>query len=164
MNVDCREWKDELLDAALTGTPSSRLDEHLRECSGCMEKWTELRAKRERMDVLLPQLAQGAEPTPGFHARVLAAANETREKQVRRLWQLAAAAVVVAAALGLGVRLRDRTQTHLSVDDKSAAQKLADWRAPTDVLLQAPEQEMLKATPRLGDSYFALPADKDSEE
>lgn len=42
--------------------------------------------------------------------------------------------------------------------------KLADWRAPSDVLLQTPGREILWTTPRLGESYLHLPAKTDKEE
>lgn len=36
----------------------------------------------------------------------------------------------------------------------AAAQKLAEWRAPSDVLLLTPGGDFLRATPKLGDSYL----------
>ncbi len=164
MTGDCTKWHEELLDAALTGNPASGLNEHLAECSRCAEEWTALRSKRERMDAILPLLAQGEEPSAGFRARVVAAASEQHQQDRRRLWQLAAAAAVLVAAIGIGVVELRQSRTNLSANDHAAAQKLADWRAPSDVLLQAPEQEMLNATPRLGESYFQVPAKKDWEE
>ena len=163
MKSDCGKWKDELLDGALTGIPSSELREHLSLCAYCMQQWTELCGKRERMDALLPLQMQDAEPSPGFGARVVAA-SETRQKERRRMWQFAGAAAVVIVAIGLGMGLQERPRTRRPADENSAAQKLADWRAPTDVLLDAPEQDMLKVTPQLGDSYVHLPANKDWEE
>ena len=164
MTGDCGKWRDELSGAALTGNPAHGLNEHLAECSRCADKWSALRAKRERMDAILPFLAQGEEPSPGFPARVVAAASEKQQNDRRRLWQLAATAAVLVAVIGIGMSQLRQSRTNISANDHAAAQKLGEWRAPSDVLLQAPEQGMLDATPRLGDSYFQVPAKKDWEE
>jgi predicted anti-sigma-YlaC factor YlaD len=164
MSIGCRKWHDALLEAALTGIPASILREHLSECSRCTEEWIALRAKQERLDSLLPLLVQDAEPSPEFRAQVVAAASEKHQKDRRRLWQFAAAAAVLVAALGIGIGQRERARTNISANDHAAAQKLAEWRAPTDVLLVAPAPEMLEATPRLGEWYFQVPANKDWEE
>ena len=46
----------------------------------------------------------------------------------------------------------------------AAAEKLADWRAPSDVLLETPGREILRTTPRLGESYLHAPVKTDKEE
>jgi hypothetical protein len=46
----------------------------------------------------------------------------------------------------------------------AAAEKLAEWRAPSDVLLETPGQEILRTTPRLGESYLRVPVKTDQEE
>jgi hypothetical protein len=38
-----------------------------------------------------------------------------------------------------------------------AAQTLAVWRAPSDVLLQTPGQAFLRTTPKFGESYLGSP-------
>jgi hypothetical protein len=48
--------------------------------------------------------------------------------------------------------------------DLAAAQKLAEWRAPSDVLLATPGQEILRTSPKLGESYLRVPAKKNEEE
>ena len=52
----------------------------------------------------------------------------------------------------------------IPVDELAAAQKLAEWRAPSDGLLVTPGQEMLLTMPRLGESYLNVPLKKDEEE
>jgi hypothetical protein len=46
----------------------------------------------------------------------------------------------------------------------AAAERLAEWRAPSDVLLETPGREILWKTPRLGESYLHVPVTKDREE
>jgi hypothetical protein len=45
-------------------------------------------------------------------------------------------------------------------EELAAAQKLAEWRAPSDSLLKTPGQEILKTTPKLGDAYFPVSVNK----
>jgi hypothetical protein len=49
-------------------------------------------------------------------------------------------------------------------DELAAAQKLAEWRAPSDGLLATPGQEILQKMPRLGESYLRVPVKTDEEE
>ncbi len=46
----------------------------------------------------------------------------------------------------------------------AAAEKLAEWRAPSDVLLETPGREILRTTPRLGESYLHVPVKTNEEE
>ncbi len=46
----------------------------------------------------------------------------------------------------------------------AAAEKLVEWRAPSDVLLETPGRDILRATPRLGESYLHVPVKTDEEE
>lgn len=49
-------------------------------------------------------------------------------------------------------------------DDLAVAEKLAEWRAPSDVLLETPGNEILRTTPKLGESYLKTGAKKNREE
>jgi hypothetical protein len=49
-------------------------------------------------------------------------------------------------------------------DELAAAQRLAEWRAPSDGLLVTPGREILRTMPRLGESYLNVPLKKDEEE
>lgn len=167
MKKACEEWKDQLLEAALTGTAPEGLEEHLRGCVGCGAELRELRARRERLDTLLPMMTRGAEPSGDFRARVLAAAESAREgKRARpwRVWTLAGATAVIVVALVAGLTLQKKNGGVVPQDELASAQKLAEWRAPSDSLLRTPGQELLKSTPKLGNSYLQLPVKTDEEE
>jgi len=167
MKSDCAKWKDQLLEAALTGAAAGGLEEHILECTSCAEELATLRARRARLDTLLPRVAQGAEPSPEFRARVLAAAEAASEaKRVRpwRVWGLAVATAVIVAALTIGLTLHRRAAGTVPQNDLAAAEKLVEWRAPSDVLLKTPGQEVLLTTPRLGETYLRVPVKTDEEE
>jgi len=167
MKNACESLKDQLLEAALTGSLAAGLEEHLRTCTICSEEMDNVRTRKARLDTLLPLVAQGSEPSANFRARVLAAAEAAREgKQARpwRVWTLAGATAVVVVVLMIGVTLQRRTARMIPGDELAAAQKLAEWRAPSDGLLVTPGQEILRTMPRLGESYRNVPVKKDEEE
>ena len=167
MKNACEKWKDQLLEAALTGSATKDLAEHLQSCASCAGELDEVRARRARLDGLLPLVAQGAEPSADFRARVLAAAESASEgKRARpwRVWTLAGATTVVVVALMVGVPLLRKNGPAVPEDELTAAQKLAEWRAPSDGLLKTPGQEILMTTPKLGNSYLNVPLKTDEEE
>jgi hypothetical protein len=156
-----------LLEAALTGAAAANLEKHVLKCTNCTEKLAVLRARRERLEALLPLVAQGAEPSAGFRARVLAAAgaaSEAKRGWPWRKWALAGAAAVIVAALMAGLTLHRRAAGTVPKAELAAAEKLTEWRAPSDVLLKTPGQEILRTTPRLGESYLHAPVKTDEEE
>jgi hypothetical protein len=163
----CEKWKDQLLEAALTGTTAKDLEEHLRGCAKCSVELDESRVRATRLDALLPLVAQSAEPSANFRARVLAAAEAKVEGKRARpwgAWTLAGATAVVVTVLMVGVGLQRRTARMIPGEELATAQKLAEWRAPSDGLLVTPGQEMLRKMPRLGESYLNVPVKKDEEE
>jgi hypothetical protein len=175
MKNDCAKWKDQLLEAALTGTsprtPAGGLAEHMSKCANCTAELSALRAARERLDTFLPLVAQGAEPSVDFRARVLAAAEATRKTTHETTrggawpgWQWAAAAALIVAALVIGLTLHRKAGQSVPQNELAAAQKLSEWRAPSDVLLETPGREILQTTPRLGESYLPVPAKTDRED
>src|SRR2546429_8492090 len=102
MKNACESLKEQLLEAALTGSLTAGLEEHLRTCTICSEEMDNVCTRKARLDTLLPLVAQGSEPSANFRARVLAAAEAAREgKQARpwRGWTLAGATAVVVAGL-----------------------------------------------------------------
>jgi hypothetical protein len=166
MKNDCEKWNDQILEAALTGAASTDFEKHLRGCAICSSALDAARARKAQMDQLLPLVARGAEPPVDFRARVLVAAeaaNEGKRARHWRLWTLAgtAAAIVV---LVIGVTMYRRTAQAVPEEELAAAQKLAEWRAPSDGLLRTPGQEILKAMPRLGKSYLNVPVKTNEEE
>jgi hypothetical protein len=119
------------------------------------------------LDALLPLVTQGAEPPANFRARVLAAAGAAGEGKRARPWRvltLAGAAAVVVVVLMIGVTLQRRTARMIRGDELATAQKLAEWRAPSDGLLVTPGQEILRTMPKLGESYLNVPVKKGEEE
>ncbi|HEY0703576.1 MAG TPA: hypothetical protein VGD60_12490 [Candidatus Acidoferrales bacterium] len=159
-----------MVEAALTGKPNGFLDEHLRQCSDCANEFKELQARREKMDALLPLVANGAEPHPGFRAQVLAAAEAAsapKRAGYRRVWVWAGAVAAVVLFVLVGLVLHRRVAQNaeqareqnraLPQTELIAAQRLAEWRAPSDVLLQTPGQEFLRTTPKFGESYLDSP-------
>src|SRR5260370_22772654 len=87
MKKACEKWSDQLLEAALTGATAQDLEEHLRACTNCSEELSELRARKARLDALLPLTAQAAGPSVDFRARVLAAAEAASEGKSARPWR-----------------------------------------------------------------------------
>ena len=167
MKNACEIWKDQLLEAALTGSLTTGLEEHLRTCTICSEEMDNLRTRKARLDTLLPLVAQGSEPSANFRAQLLAAAGAAREgKRARpwRVWTLAGATAVVVVVLMMGLTLQRRTARMIPENELAAAQKLTEWRAPSDGLLVTPGQEILRTMPRLGESYLDVPVKTDEEE
>ena len=166
----CHERKDSLLEAALSETPGAAdaaLQEHLQHCSGCREQLEALRARRARMEPALPLIAQGAEPPVEFHARVMQAAAEEKPRFLQtvrsrftlsqRRWLLAVPALagVTIAAVLLAPKPRPN---RLSEEDVAAVTPLANFQSPTAALLETPGQELLRGTPRVGETYFNISA------
>jgi anti-sigma factor RsiW len=167
MTNACEKWNEPLRDAALTGTAAKELEEHLSGCAKCSAELEEVRARAARLDALLPLVVQSAEPSVDFRTRVLAAAEargEGKRGRPWRLWTLAGVAAVVVVVLMISVSWQRRTGGMIPRDELTGAQKLAEWRAPSDALLATPGQEMLRKMPRLGESYLNVPVKKNEEE
>ncbi len=167
MKNDCAKWKDELLEAALTRAAAAGLREHMSQCADCTAELAALRARSERLDTLLPLVARGSEPSADFRARVLAAADATGETSCGIAWpewqRAGAMAAIIVAALVITFTLYRRDARTLPPSELTSAQKLSEWRAPSDVLLKTPGLEILQTTPRLGNSYMPVPAKTDKE-
>ena len=167
MKNGCEKWQDRLREAALAGTVASDLEEHLRTCASCSVELEEVRARAGRLDALLPLLMKGAEPSANFRAGVLAAAAAASERtraRPWRAWTLSGAAAMVVVVLVIEVALQRRAVRTIPADELAAAQKLAEWKAPSDSLLLTPGQEILRKMPRLGETYLKVPAKTDEEE
>ena len=167
MKIECEKWKDQLLEAALTGTTAKDLEEHLQSCANCFTKLDEVRARKARLDELLPLVARGSEPPADFRARVLAAAgfaNVGKRARLWRVWTLAGATAVAVTLLMVGLTLLRKNGPVVPQEELAAAQKLAEWRAPSEGLLRTPGQEILRTMPRLGKSYLDVPVKTEKEE
>jgi hypothetical protein len=159
MKETCEKWRDQLLEAALTGATAKDFEEHLRSCTICSTELDAVRERKALMDELLPLVARGAEPPADFRARVLAAAEAAGEGKRTRRWRLwtLAGATAAMVMLMIGAAMYRRTAQTIPRDEITAIQKLAEWRAPSDSLLMTPGQEILKTTPKLGQSYLSVP-------
>src|SRR5258708_40297864 len=95
MNNNCTQWKDALLEAALSDRPAAGLERHLSQCSKCAANLAALRARRERLDALLPLAIRGPEPSAGFHGRLMNAAESAGRPNPKAwpAWGLAAAPI-----------------------------------------------------------------------
>jgi hypothetical protein len=168
MKKACEKWKDQLLEAALTESAGEDLAEHLRACTDCATELKTLEARRARLDAVLPLVAQSSEPSADFRARVLAAVEDggiNPPLQRRwRMWTLAGATAAAAIMLVLGAWWYRETARTIRPDEIAAAQRLVEWRAPSDSLLATPGQEILRTTPKLGESYLNVPSKKLEEE
>jgi hypothetical protein len=167
MKNDCGRWKNELLEAALTGTMAPELEQHLASCGECVKTMEVLRERRERLDALLPRVARGAEPPAGLGAKVLAAAQvaERQDHVTRRwTWRLVAATATIAAVVTAALVAR-RFPPRANADPEiAAAERLARWQAPSDTLLETPGYEILRSTPKLGETYLQTPVRTNEEE
>jgi anti-sigma factor RsiW len=168
MKKACEKWKDQLLEATVTESVGEDLAEHLRTCADCAAELKTLEARRARLDALLPLVARGSEPSTDFRARVLAAAegggiNPPLQRRWR-MWTLAGATATAAIVLVLGAWWYRGTARKMQTEELATAQKLAEWRAPSDSLLATPGQEILRTTPKLGESYLNVPSKKVEEE
>lgn len=157
MKNTCTQWKDQLVEAALTETEGRELRAHLAQCTDCAVALKELQRRRQQMDALLPQLARAEEPSPDLRARIMAQVELQKAQRRSRFgirWALAGIATVVAVAATVGLVWKNgATRQDAEIQ---AAQALAQWRAPTDVLLQTPGREFLSGVPRLGESYIQI--------
>ncbi|HYL09137.1 MAG TPA: hypothetical protein VEU31_00240 [Candidatus Acidoferrales bacterium] len=166
MKNDCGRWKDELLEAALTGTVAPELEQHLASCAGCAKALEALRERRGRLDALLPRVARSAEPPAGLGATVLAAAKAAEHQGTARrrwTWRLAAATAAVAATVTIALLARRAPRRNLD-SEIAAAERLARWQAPSDVLLETPSYEVLRSMPKLGETYLQMPLRTKEEE
>jgi hypothetical protein len=159
MKDSCEKWQNPLREAALTGTNTPELLAHLQTCANCSETLKDLEVRKARLDALLPMVARGSQPSADFRARVLAAAQTADEKKGIRPWRIWAltGASAALAVLVIVVALRRQTQSSVLPSELAAAQKLAEWRAPSDAFLATPGQDLLRTVPKLGQSYLHVP-------
>ena len=160
MKNTCMKWKEQLLEAALAETAGGELSEHLSQCADCAAEFKSLRARRERLDTLLPLVARAEESSADLRARIVAAAEAStvpRRPDFWRQWVLAGATTLIVIGIMVGWAWNRRAKVMEA--ELRSAQALAQWRAPTDVLLRIPGQELLTSTPRLGESYIKVPVE-----
>jgi anti-sigma factor RsiW len=170
MKSECTKWRDHLLESALLPTQDYELQLHLAGCEACAQELESLKARREKMDALLPLVARGGQPSEHFAARIVEAglAGKRRPQARRRMWDLAWLTAVLALGVAAGLLMnRGRfTRRHepASGQEVEMAEKLTHWRAPSDALLTFPGPQVLHDSPRLGETYITIPLLKDREE
>jgi hypothetical protein len=156
MTNACTKWKDALLEAALAETADDELNRHLSNCADCTAQLEALRVRRQRLDALLPLVARAAEPSPDLSARIVAAAEASDARRRSGFWRIWAVAGAAAAIVIAAVAFSMHRSSGLTDAELRQAQELAQWQAPTDVLLQTPGRDFLNSIPRLGETYFTL--------
>ncbi len=166
MMSPCREWNDRLLDFALGDLEprdAAAVEAHLAGCGACAAAVSEFQRRAAEINSAVHQIVQGAELPPGFFARVLARL-EARPAPAWPRWRLAVlgAGLVTALVLGaiLGPFFAQRWPSlRQPAPERTAA--LSTWRSPTEGLLRSSGEELLRATPRLGEFYFRLQPARD---
>lgn len=157
MKNACKKWQEALLEAAISRRASGELEEHLSRCPVCSAELGRLRARNEKVELLLPLLASTAAPSPSLGARILAAAEASPTRPrfgLGRVWAFGGAAAVIL--IGAIVTLTLERRAELTSEELGRAQALASWQAPSDVLLRTPGREFLSTVPTLGGSYFEV--------
>ena len=95
--MKCEEIKDMMLDvAAGAGEATPAMNEHLRGCTDCMEKFVGMQQTMSLLDEW-----QAPEPSPYFATRFAARMREERAKPQRAAWGSGFRAPVLAGALAL---------------------------------------------------------------
>jgi len=95
--MKCEEIKEMMLDvAAGAGEATSAMNEHLRGCTDCMEKFVGMQKTMALLDEW-----QAPEPSPYFDTRFAARMREERAKPPRAAWLSWFRAPVLAGALAL---------------------------------------------------------------
>jgi anti-sigma factor RsiW len=158
----CTSWKDRLLDYALDALDARQaadVKRHVETCADCARALAGLRSRRQDMDRGLGDLARGAEPSPGFRARVM---ERIESSATPWPWRLAWAAVPLAlilVALASAVFFRQGGGDSLEIRRAEwvAARELVEWRSPTEALLRSPVEELLRSTPQLSAPDISIP-------
>ena len=149
----CKEWKDKILESCLIDTFPPDLHRHLEKCGACASALAELRLRQTEIESGLRQIVQAAEPSAGFRAHVLAAA-ESQTVWRKRQWAWAGA--VAAATLLIVLTFRHDNTPPRQDPALKAAEEMSRWQAPTDVLLRSPVDTLLRSKPRVSDVYFSV--------
>jgi hypothetical protein len=155
----CDHWREGLAEHALGSPADPGLAEHLENCSDCTAALARMQSLAGAIDHGIRQLAS-AEPNANGAAHVLAqvrlGAEETRWWQPTGATVAAAFATVFFLTASFGVFWRVRIQREDPGRELSAAARISCWKSPTQELLRAPYESVLKGTPRLGEGFYQL--------
>jgi hypothetical protein len=158
----CDRWRESLAEFALGAPANPGLAEHLAKCASCSATLTGMQSLGGEIDRGIEQLAF-AEPDVDGAARILAEVGTRAEQS--RWWRpegrtiAAAFAVVAFLATTVGISWRHRAQSEETERALSAAAGISRWKSPTRELLRSPYDGLLKAAPRLGETYYRLDTD-----
>jgi predicted anti-sigma-YlaC factor YlaD len=161
----CAErWKQEIDEHAMGAPLNAALEAHLEECPSCRGALIERKARMSRIDAGVRDLA-ASEPSPQAIARALAAQSQNKRRRAPHWWKavtaLAGAAVVVLCVTYAWEMHRGNEEARRAL---SAGAAIASWRSPTRSLLESPSDRWLRATPRLGESFYPLEMDVKGKE
>ena len=155
----CEKWKQGLLGAALGDLESPGLEEHLAACAACREALAGLRERSQQMDSGLRTLVRVDGPSPAFRARLMGLIGAQHvawfgwRVSVRKI-SAGVALAVVGIMLALSLNRRGGPTDSAAIFPTAVA--ISEWRSPTELLLRTSADELLKASPRIGESYFPL--------
>jgi len=150
-------WRDELIDHALGGPARAALAEHLAGCAVCSAALRRSRARMEKIDAGVRQLA-ASEPSPEAVSNLMAHIRAQRERTWLWGWQWRTAALcgfaIVIVFLVYGWKIHEQRRESEKIFN--AASAIGSWRSPTDSLLRSPTDGWLNASPRLGEYFYPL--------
>ncbi|HLW97220.1 MAG TPA: hypothetical protein VKR82_01130 [Candidatus Acidoferrales bacterium] len=160
----CTEWKDKLTGMAAGGIGEAEtrgVELHMKDCAGCAEAFVELRTRAMRLDAALPLLSDGAEVSPGFEARLMARIASRGGPRGRApswpgWWPRLAAAGVVCTVIVAGMASSGVNRMVREWWRGEPEVSISMWRSPTESLLSAPGQDLLRSGPKLGEVYFPV--------
>jgi hypothetical protein len=165
----CRDWEDRLWDGvveALGPEEARELEKHIEGCPSCAAAYAALRARQGRLKAAVGQIVSGAQPSAGFHARLVRAveSESIRPRPFRLSWAAAlAGGAAVAIALVAPRPTGPWRRGPEGGDALSGAEALLSWRSPTAVLLRSPADSLLREAPSLGGFAPLEPAPTDTE-
>ena len=155
----CEKWKDQLVEVALGIPAPAGLEEHLSSCSACGEALAGLRVRSGQMDSGLRALVDAQGPSSAFRARLMDSIETRRASWFGwGVWTgaFAAGAALVVLGIFFTMAVNRRSGPAGPAAVLSTVPAISDWRSPTEALLRTSADELLKLTPRFGESYFPM--------
>jgi predicted anti-sigma-YlaC factor YlaD len=129
--MKCEEIKEMMLDAA-AGEATPAMNEHLRGCTDCMEKFAGMQQTMALLDEW-----QVPEPSPYFDTRFAARMREERAKPQRAAWLSWFRAPALAGALALALMMAGGVNWFTS---RSGGEHVAKKDGPSPAIVAPPER------------------------
>jgi predicted anti-sigma-YlaC factor YlaD len=127
--MKCEEIKEMMLDAA-AGEATPAMNEHLRGCTDCMEKFAGMQQTMALLDEW-----QVPEPSPYFDTRFAARMREERAKPQRAAWLSWFRAPALAGALALALMMAGGVNWFTS---RSGGEHVAKKDGPSPAIVAPP--------------------------